>query len=100
MAEGTPGERHLDDPAALREGYEQLRQRVLCGQGDGWRVGHGVLASRGMAAWMGAWATLAPARQEQGGASVSRCLASPSPSLPRAKELVAVLSQMTLALAA
>jgi hypothetical protein len=92
-------ERH-GDPAALAAGYERLRAAVLCGQGDGWRIGHGVLASRGMAAWMGAYRTLAPAPQEPGGASVSRPVSSCPASLPRAKELVAVLGEMTLALAA
>ena len=44
------GEQH--QASALQDGYEQLRSAVLGGQPDGFRLGHGVLAARGLAAWM------------------------------------------------
>jgi hypothetical protein len=34
------------------EGYEQLRCRVLQGDGTGWRMGLAVLQHRGVAAWL------------------------------------------------
>jgi len=35
--------------------------RVLAQRPGGWQLGHAVLASKGMVAWIGAWTTLAPA---------------------------------------
>jgi len=55
--------------AELTQRYEQLRAAVLAGDGQGQRFGLGVLACRGMAAWMHAWQQLpspkvaAPARR-------------------------------------
>ena len=48
-----------DPPGAgqLAERYEQLRQAAATGAG-GWRHGLGVLAAKGMAGWMAAWAAL------------------------------------------
>ena len=37
------GSAHAD---ALAQGYEQLRERVLAGRPDGWRLGHAVLAGK------------------------------------------------------
>lgn len=98
----------------LAEGYEQLRERVLAGRPDGWQLGHAVLAGKGMAAWIGAWATLAPAPDAGTSAPdpstipttppLSTTTSTPSThtspalsSLPNAEQLVAVLAQMTLA---
>jgi hypothetical protein len=95
------------DPAALRAGYERLRAAVLSGRPEGFRLGHGVLLTRGMLAWIGAFGSLAPPTPgaqapERGGAGggVSG-LDSDAPtggavSLPGADQLVAVLAQMTL----
>jgi len=87
---------------------------VLAGQPDGWRLGHGVLAGKGMVAWIGAWTTVAPA-PAAGTSALDRSTAptnpslsattftpsSPAPaalsSLPCAAQLVAVLTQMALA---
>lgn len=108
MAE-PPGE---DDPAALVEGYEALRAAVVGGRAEGWRHGYGVLATGGMAAWMGAWASLAPApaagtpAPSTDPSTPSLCSPSPCPpstdpsplsSLPNAGEIVSVVAQMALA---
>jgi hypothetical protein len=99
VAETAGGERP-GDPAALRCGYERLREAVLAGRPDGWRLGHGVLATRGTVAWIAALTTAAPAPQPGTGRSESRPVASTAVSLPGASEIVAVLSQMAFALAA
>lgn len=95
--------------ADLAEGYERLRERVLAGAADGWRLGHAVLASKGMVAWIGAWATLHPPAPAAGtSAPVSTApttlplsTSSSHPcalsSLPHAEQIVAVLAQMALA---
>ena len=101
-----PGE----DAGALSEAYERLREAVLSGGAGGWRLGHGVLSARGMTAWMSAVAELAPPvkrhggrRHRRGGARVCRS-ASGRPSqpaaLPDVDQIVAVLTQMVLPLAA
>lgn len=102
MAE-PPGE---DDPAALVEGYEAMRAAVVGGRAEGWRHGYGVLATGGMAAWMGAWASLSPA--PAAGTSAPSAPSIPSPcspstdpstlsSLRHAGEIVSVIAQMALA---
>jgi len=102
--------------ASLAAGYEQLRDRVLAGQPDGWRLGHGVLAGQGMVAWIGAWTTFTSAPNAAAGTSAhdpstapttpslsttTSTPSSPAPtalsSLPCAPQLVAVLTQMALA---
>jgi len=98
------------DPAALRAGYEQLRERVLAGRADGWRLGHAVLARRGMAGWIAAQAALppapadAPADDPPAGAVGPQPgrLAQPPAAAAAAEraEIVAVLSEMALAHAA
>ena len=87
---------------------------MLAGRPDGWRLGHAVLAGKGMVAWIGAWATLAPAPAAGTSArdlstapttpSLSTTTSTPSThpsaalsSLPYAEQLVAVLAQMALA---
>lgn len=99
MADSAGGERP-GDPAALRCGYERLREAVLSGRPDGWRLGHGVLATRGTVAWIAAFTEVAPASQPGAGTTESRPLGATAAPLPGAGEIVAVLSQMAFALAA
>lgn len=97
------------DPAALVAGYEGLRAAVLAGRPEGWRLGHGLLADRGMAAWIATCSTL-PLAQATGTPvpDVASAGAAPFPStarpparalssLPAAGAIVAVLAQMALA---
>jgi len=105
--------------ANLAVSYEQLRGRVLAGQPDGWRLGHGLLVGKGMVAWLGACTTFESAPVT--GTAVPELSITPStvppstptphpptalpsrpslpslPSLPYAGQLVAVLTQMALA---
>lgn len=101
----------MAEPAALAVGYEQLRERVRCGQPDGWRLGHGVLVGRGMVAWIAAWAAIAPPPPAgtqapdppSAPSTLSMSASTPSPSdpalssLPGSGQIVAVLAQMALA---
>jgi hypothetical protein len=95
------------DPASLRAGYERLRAAVLSERPEGFRLGHGVLLTRGMLAWMAAFGSLAP--PPPAGEPVERVAADGGASqpdgdatsaemvpLPGADQLVAVLAQMTL----
>ena len=97
------------DAGALRDGYERLRSAVLSGSASGWRLEHGVLSARGMTGWMSAFGQLAPPAPGGTGA------AAPTPRsssegrelpadrtvwLPGADQVVAVLAQMVLPLAA
>ena len=83
--------------AEIDASYERLRAAVLCGQPDGFRLGHGVLATRGVVAWIAALSSLpAPAPR----ASESHPPAGELVALPNAQQLVGVLAQMTLAHAA
>ena len=109
-------------PAQSVSRYELLRAAAASGSG-GWRHGLGVLAAKGMAAWMAAWAAVEAAPPEPGAtagtapqadASLSTTTRSPStpitgggdagstpacsPFLPAGTgQIVAVLAQMTLA---
>ena len=96
------------DAGALSEAYERLREAVLSSGAGGWRLGHGVLCARGMTAWMSAVGGLAPPRAS-GAADVASRLASAGREAPRAEttvslpgvdQVVAVLTQMVLPLAA
>jgi hypothetical protein len=98
VADGT-AEKRGGDPVALRDGYERLREAVLSGRPDGWRLGHGVLATRGTVAWIAAVTEAIPSPPARGEAAESQPVA-PAPSLPDAAEIVQVLAQMTLAHAA
>lgn len=107
------------DPRRLVGGYERLRAQVLAGHTDGWRLGWGVLATKGMAAWMRAWPA-AGAVPDPGGTAAAQTQAStfstttPSVSIPSTKggedcvacgpflpaataDIVAVLAAMALA---
>ncbi len=95
------------DAGALSEAYERLREAVLSSGAGGWRLGHGVLSARGMTAWMSAVGELAP--PASGAADVASRLASAGREAPRAEttvslpgvdQVVAVLTQMVLPLAA
>ena len=100
-----PGE----DAGALSEAYERLREAVLSGGAGGWRLGHGVLSARGMTVWMSAVAELAPPaaarrappppRRAPASAGSERTAGQPA-ALPGADQVVAVLTQMVLPLAA
>jgi hypothetical protein len=84
--------------AELDASYERLRAAVLGGQPDGFRLGHGVLATRGVVAWIAAVSSLAappPAASERSHPPAGEVVA-----LPNTHKLVAVLAQMTLAHAA
>ena len=91
----------------MRAGYEALREAVLAGRPDGWRHGHGVLAGRGMAAWIEAWRTVgqpgagtpaAPSSPIQPPAEPgSDKLPASLSSLPDAGAVVTVLAEMALA---
>lgn len=88
------GDRH--EPSVVHDGYERLRAAVLGGQPDGFRLGHGVLATRGLVAWMRTASSLAvPAPSAS-----SHPPAGEVVSLPGADQLVAVIAQMALAHAA
>jgi hypothetical protein len=54
--QNVSGERVARDSDAARTRYEQLRAVVVGGDPSGWRHGLGVLATRGMVAWITAWA--------------------------------------------
>jgi hypothetical protein len=97
------------DAGVLRSGYERLREAVLSGAAGGWRLGHGVLAARGVTAWMSAVGELAP--PASGGTAAAgpaptcssesrQAPAGRSASLPDADQVVQVLAQMVLPLAA
>lgn len=107
------------DPRRLAHGYERLRAQVLAGHTDGWRLGRGVLASKGMAAWIRAWPTVGTGPRPGGTAgtqpqaptlsTTTPSVSDPStrggedspacrPLLPAATaDIVAVLAAMTLA---
>jgi hypothetical protein len=105
------------DPLELVQGYEQLRAQVLAGHTDGWRLGWGVLATKGMAAWMRAWPTAGAGLDGTAGTQAQASTLStttPSTSIPSTKggedpsaccaflpavtaDIVAVLAAMTLA---
>ena len=84
--------------AEIDASYERLRAGVRCGEPDGFRLGHGVLATRGVVAWIAALSSLpAPA---PGASERSHPPAGELVALPNAQQLVGVLAQMTLAHAA
>jgi hypothetical protein len=77
------------------DGYEQLRQRVLAGDVNGWRMGLAVLQHRGVAAWL---------RVRQGircvDAPPTPAAATPTVAAGIANQLVAMLAGMALGAAA
>jgi hypothetical protein len=89
-----PAEPGAGVDAALGERYEQLRAAALHGRADGWRLGLGVLAGKGLAAWIRAWTTCAPAAAATAAPSPA---SGAAPSGPEGAELVRVLAAMALA---
>jgi hypothetical protein len=73
---------------------------VLSGGAGGWRLGHGVLATRGTVAWIAAVGEAAPGPPPAAATAEAQPAASTVSSPPGACEIVAVLAQMTLAIAA
>ena len=100
------------DAGALSETYERLREAALSSSAGGWRLGHGVLSARGMTAWMSTVGELAPPASATGAAGADGVASrfssagreAPSAekkvSLPGVDQVVAVLTQMVLPLAA
>jgi len=91
-------------PGGLGETYERLRQAVLSGDAGGWRLGHGVLVTKGMAAWMAAWAAPGEAPVSETTASVLSLEPIPISQPPHAPSsrlganpIVTALAQMVLA---
>jgi hypothetical protein len=81
------------------DGYERLRERVLAGRPDGWRLGRGLLAGKGVAGWIAACAAFTPAGVAPAGPAhrpdrPGRLVVG---ARPGADALVAVLAQMALA---
>jgi hypothetical protein len=91
-----PNSEELVDAGAL-VGYERLREAVLSGDASGWRLGHGVLCARGMVGWMSAVGSLAASPSSAEGCEPPN---GRPVSLPAADQVVAVLTQMVLPLAA
>jgi hypothetical protein len=79
------------------DGYERLRERVLAGRPDGWRLGRGLLTGKGVAAWLTACAAFTPARDAVGLAERPSNSAPRVDARPGAEQFVAVLAQMALA---
>lgn len=98
MADSMPGGSG-GDPVAVRSGYERLRAAVLSGRPDGFRLGHGVLVTRGTVAWITAVTDAAAVPAARGGMPEPVPVSSAC-SLPAAGEIVAVLAQMAFAIAA
>jgi len=98
VADQASGERG-GDPVAVRSGYERLREAVLSGRPDGFRLGHGVLVTRGTVAWIAAVTDAAAVPAARGGVPEPEQV-SPACSLPATGEIVAVLAQMAFAIAA
>jgi hypothetical protein len=102
------GGQSRSDLGTLSAGYERLRAAVLSGGTGGWRLGHGVLCARGIAGWMNAFGELAPLPVSAGAAARTPALtcgggqapADRAMSLPDADQVVAVLAQMVLPIAA
>ena len=84
--------------SALKAGYERLRAAVLSGGAGGWRLGHGVLCARGMVAWMRTVGETVPPASA-GTRTADPALVTPLPAAD-ADQVVAVLAQMVLPLAA
>jgi hypothetical protein len=96
VAAGNENSESSDGDDRAVGGYEELRQRALSGDVDGWRLGLGVLQHRGVAAWLRVRQAASPA-----------AVAAPTPAAkfsPIATgidaELVGLLASMALAVAA
>jgi hypothetical protein len=95
--EPAPADQASGAGAALAERYEQLRAAALGGGAEGWRLGLGVLAGKGVAGWIRAWTTCpAPATTAPMHTVLGRT-PGPAPSGPEGVEMVRVLAAMALA---
>lgn len=84
------------DAAAVGEEYERLRERVATGPGPWWPLGRGVLAGRGMAAWLRA---RRPGSDPAASAAAVQVI-GPGPAMPpeaQAAAVVQVLADIALA---
>lgn len=70
------------DVGEMAARYELLRELVRAGQAGGWRHGLGVLAARGMAAWIAAWTALPAEPQTGADASTAAGTTSQADSVP------------------
>jgi hypothetical protein len=102
-------EQSRGDAGALAASYERLRATVLAGGAGGWRLGHAVLSARGMSAWMSAFDGLAAPVSGTTGTAMAAVASSSEGyerptgwpvAAPPADQVVAVLTQMVLPLAA
>lgn len=88
------------DAGVLTAGYERLREAILSGEAGGWRLGHGVLSTRGMVAWMSRFSEFAAPAETATETASCAVAADEAVMLRDADEVVAVLAQMVLPLAA
>lgn len=88
------GDETLTEQQALADRYEALRERVLGCGADGFRLGLGLLLSRGVAAWIAASRHAAPAAADPGAGDRG---ASAALAGGEERELVGVLAAMALA---
>jgi len=103
-----PNDDGAADAGVLVSGYERLREAVLSGHAGGWRLGHGVLCTRGMVGWISTIGSLSPPATATTAVCAPRPCSTacdeppsgPAASLPAADQVVAVLTQMVLPLAA
>lgn len=75
------------DPQDEVQRYEALRRHAVAGEPAGWRLGLAVLERQGVAAWLRAWHSIAPAPSAKPATGVA----------VRGDELVGVLATMALA---
>lgn len=87
---------------ALVEGYERLRAQAMAGQAGSWRLGHGLLLGKGLAAWLAVCAatlnSTAAATPPSRGAAATTVPETSVAALggAPAAALVSVLAQMAL----
>jgi hypothetical protein len=78
---------------ALAAGYEDLRRQAVAGRDGPWGLGEALLRSRGVAAWIRAWAGLLPSAEPRR-PSAPRS-GGGSPGIGRG-EIAAILARMAL----
>ena len=70
---------------------------MLTDRPDGWRLGRGLLAGKGVAAWIAGCAAFTPTPDAAGPTAWSAQPAPPDGARPSADQFVAVLAEMALA---
>jgi hypothetical protein len=80
------------EPVSELARYEQLRDRALSGDADGWRAGLAVLQTRGVAAWLRAWRGVSTPQQP----ASARPGVDAGAQTQAADRLVAALASMAL----